>query len=376
MLLSIIFFLSPIAILVFNSALNMVPLIGYGSIIFRLRVFDFIILSLYPLTAFSIFMVKKWGWWIIISSAFFMFLYNLVSFFYNPFSSVIILLLMNFALFFTALLFFRKHLIAPYFNPRLRWWEQDQRYEIDIYLRFLGLNKNVIISDISEGGCYIFVDFLIESGTELPVLIVCGSFHITLQSRIMRIAKESDRYYGYGLMFLKIDEVEKDGLKKLIKKLKSFSSYESENIDSQEKRTNIRYFIGYDLSVISENETSPGNLEDISKSGCAIKTSIDMKTGSSCIFNYRIQNMNHKILSKVIWKKGNPGNRHYGLKFIEIDKNTKLSLKKMIQFTSKLGARKRKINKKTFYQYCEEKLDHTPYEIVRFFKRILKKKTG
>jgi hypothetical protein len=369
--LSILFILSPLVILILNSAINMVPLIGSGSIIYRLKPFDLIILALYLLTGVSIFLVRKWGWWVIIISAAIMFTYNLITLYYNPFSSLLILLLMNLSLFSVTLVFFRKHLIAPYFNPQLRWWEQDQRYEIDIYLKFLGINRNVIISDISEGGCYIFVDFLIDKGSELPVLIVCGTFHITVKAIIMRIAKESDRYYGYGLMFQKVEDIEKDGLKKLITKLKAFSSYETDNIDSDEKRNNTRYFISYDLSVSAEKEESPANLHDISKSGCSIQTAIDIDAGSICIFNFRIEQINYKIMSKVVWKKGDQGDRHLGLKFINPDKKQRIAIHKMIIFAEKLGATKREISKDVYYKQCEEKLDHTPYKLVRFLKKIL-----
>ena len=375
-ILSIIYFLSPLVILIFNAALNMVPLLGYGSIIYRLRILDVVVLFLYILTAFSIFFVRKWGWWTIISSALLMFSYNLFTFFMNPFSSILILLLMNVTLFSVSIFFFRKHLIAPYFNPQLRWWEQDQRYEIDIYLKFIGMDRNVIISDISAGGCYIYVDFLIDSGSELPVLIICGSYHLNLNVKIMRIARESDRYYGYGLMFQRISNVEKEGLEGLLKKLKSVSSYESDNIDSEEKRNSTRFFVSYDLSISSGEDQSPASLSDISKSGCSIHSSIALESGAVCQFHYRIRQVSHYVSAKVIWKKGDLEKRLYGLKFIEVDKPNRKALQQMINISTKLGAHKREISKEEYYKRCEERLDHTPYELIKTLKRIMKIKTG
>jgi len=282
---------------------------------------------------------------------------------------------MNVTLFSVSLFFFRKHLIAPYFNPQLRWWEQDQRYEIDIYLKFIGMDRNVIISDISAGGCYIYVDFLIDSGTELPVLIVCGSYHLNLNVKIMRIAKESDRYYGYGLMFQKISNVEKEGLDGLLKKLKSVSSYESDNIDSEEKRNSTRFFVSYDLSISSGEDQCPASLADISKSGCSIHSSIVLESGSICHFHFRISQIAHRVSARVIWKKGDIENRLYGLKFIDVDKPNRKALEKMISISTKLGAHKREISKEEYNKRCEEKLDHTPYELIKSLKRIMKIKT-
>ena len=370
--LSIIYIFSPLAILMFNAVINMVPLFGYGSIIYRLNIFDALILSLYILTGISILLVKKWGWWVIIGSSTILIIYNLISFYFNPFSSILMILLMNVTLFAVTLFFFRKHIIAPYFNPQLRWWEQDQRYEIDIYLKFLGINRNVIISDLSEGGCYIFVDFLIENGSEHLVLIVCGSFRITLHARIMRIAKESDRYYGYGLMFKKIDGVEREGLKHLLKKLKSFSTYEGDNIDDDEKRNATRFFINNDLTVSTEHERSPVNLIDISRSGCSLGSAIDLSASKKCLFHFRLGQIVHTVQTKVIWKKSNPDHKYYGLKFIDIDRPVKKAIKNLILSRNRLGAKKREIDKSEYNKRCDEKLHKTPYDLVRFIKKLFK----
>jgi len=372
-ILSIIFFLSPFVILAFNAAINMVPLIGYGSIIFRLQFFDVIILCLYMITGISIFLVRKWGWWIIIFSAIVMIVYNLFTLFLNPFSSLVIVLIMNFLLFSITLFFFRKHIIAPYFNPQLRWWNQDQRYEIDIYLKFLGIDKNVIISDISEGGCYIFVDFLIETGSELPLLIVCGSFRITLDAKIMRISRESERYYGYGLMFQKIDDVAKDGLEQLLTRLKSFSSFESDNADADEKRGSTRFFIANDLSISCDQEDFPVNLSDLSKSGCSLHTSLEIDAGRTCSLHLRIGQRSHSIPVRVIWKKNERDKRQYGLKFIDMNRSSRLAVRHLITSISHLGAKKREFNKSDYNRQCEDKLDNTPYGLVLLIKKLFKR---
>lgn len=279
---------------------------------------------------------------------------------------------MNLALFTVTLFFFRKHIIAPYFNPQLRWWEQDQRYEIDIYLKFLGINRNVIISDLSESGCYIFVDFLIEKGSEHMVLIVCGTFHITLNARIMRIAKESDHYFGYGLMFQKIDAVEREGLKHLLKKLKSISYIEDENIDGHEKRNVNRFIINNDLTVSTGNNSSPATLIDISTSGCSIGSSIDLQTGKKCLFHFRVGQTMQRVQTKVIWKKSNPDFKQYGLKFVNTDRPTKRAVKQLISSISKLGAKKRELTKEDYNQRCDEKLEKTPYDLIRFIQKLFK----
>ncbi|MBN2656501.1 MAG: PilZ domain-containing protein [Spirochaetales bacterium] len=370
-LISVLFLISPAGILVFNAALSLVPLIGYGSIITRLPIQDLFILMLYPLCALSIWMVRKWGWWILIISAVLMMLYNVAALFFNPFASALLVLIMNGALFSVALLFFRRHLIAPYFHPRLRWWEQDQRYEIDIYLKFLPMDRNVIISDISRGGCYVFVDFLIEVGSVLPVLIVCGSFHITLNARIMRIARETDQYYGYGLMFLKTDEVQKIGLDNLIGKLKEVSSFDGEEGESDEKRTSRRFVLSYDLALEQGDQSRPVKLSDISKNGCAVFADMTLETGSRCRLHFLVEQISHSVNSAVIWKRKSGDSYLYGLQFSGLNRDDKISLGKLIKSVRKLGGKKRELHKDDYYRLCEEEAEDTPYRFISKLKKSI-----
>lgn len=372
-ILSILFLISPAAVLLFNAALNMVPLFGHGSIIYRLPLQDILILALYPLSALSIYLVRKWGWWVLISSASLMILYNFITLLYNPFASFVLVILMNGALFSVALFFFRKHLIAPYFHPTLRWWEQDKRYEIDIYLKFIGMDRNVIISDISEGGCYIFVDYLIGAGTELPVMIVCGSFHLKLRARVMRIVRESDRYYGYGLMFQKVDAVQKEGLVQLLDKLKSFSPKDDRDMEGSDKRNSSRYYIANDLSLEQGDETMPVNLADISLGGCSVSTALHMEVGSQCLFHYNVDKQSRKQMAHVIWKRTGGDRRFYGLKFSHMKREDRKNLRRIIGNLKKLGAREREADMDDFFRRCDEGARTTPYRIVRKVRGLLGK---
>lgn len=369
-ILSLIFLVSPPLILFVNAALNMVPLFGYGSILYRLRFQDYFILILYFVAAISIFLVRKWGWWTLVSAAALMILHNFISLLLNPFASVVIVLLMNLVLFSTALLFFRKHLIAPYFNPRLRWWEQDQRFEIDIYLKFPDLDRNVIISDISSGGCYIFVDFLIDKGAELPVVIVCGSFHLSLSARIMRISRESGLYYGYGLMFLKTDPVQRAGLESLLDILKTYSPEGKNKSTETDKRTSRRYHVPNELTIECLGDTWPVQLTDISMSGCALNTGAEISIGLNCRIFIPDGKDNHSLEGTVVWKKNAGENYHFGLKFLNCSGDARRSLRKLIREARSLGAKERKADMEDYYRMCDESARQTPYRIISWIKSL------
>ena len=74
----------------------------------------------------------------------------------NPRYNLFILILFNVILAIVAGIFFRKHIIAPYFNPRLRWWEAEPRYKIDIHAEIITGNAGLTgeILDISQSGFF------------------------------------------------------------------------------------------------------------------------------------------------------------------------------------------------------------------------------
>jgi hypothetical protein len=51
----------------------------------------------------------------------------------------------------------QKHVMAPYFNPELRWWDRDDRLAVNlgvqIRLKYSTLQCSIL--DISAGGCFV-----------------------------------------------------------------------------------------------------------------------------------------------------------------------------------------------------------------------------
>jgi len=84
----------------------------------------------YPLGALAVFSVKRWGWYLFLGCSAILIGYNLFVFILSPRYNILLLVLFNLALSVVAGVLFRKHVIAPYFNPRLRWWATEPRYKI------------------------------------------------------------------------------------------------------------------------------------------------------------------------------------------------------------------------------------------------------
>ena len=128
------FLISPIFIILQVSLYTLTPVIGYNNIFAKLSLHDGLILCLYPVCAAAVIFVKKWGWYVYVAAALCLVADNIVVFALRPRYHPLALIAYNLILVAAAGVFFRRAVIAPYFNPSLRWWEQPRRYVIRVFL--------------------------------------------------------------------------------------------------------------------------------------------------------------------------------------------------------------------------------------------------
>jgi hypothetical protein len=361
--LSILFFLAPLGVILFNSVLGMIPLYGYGSIWVRLTLSDYLILSLYPLTAYAIFQIRPWGWWWIIISAIVLVSYNILAFFQTSFVTMGTMISMNLLLFGFAGLFFRKHIIAPYFTPNLRWWEQDPRYDDQTYARILETGDMLLIDNISAGGCYLVSDSKIEFEGPVELELFSGKIHIRLKAKLVRTIEQG--VYGYGFMFSRTSTEEKTGLEKFLEKLRSIHA-ESEGSSDHEDRKYTRFDLGYQLHI-KKAESSQGEIHashgafiDISQSGASVHSLCNLKTGDLVHVHLNFHHQEFALPSKIIWSSHRDPIPVYGLHF-ETDKRIKRKvIQNMIRELKKIGAYKESGNRQAYLEKCEEAFVNTP----------------
>src|SRR5690606_25820697 len=97
-----------------------------------------------------------------------------------------------FSVLFTATImgyFIRKHVRAPYFNPRLRWWESAPRFQLETAVELShteptdetvrkGFPVTGRLSDISIGGAFVVTDAKFDLGEMLICNFRLGNEHI------------------------------------------------------------------------------------------------------------------------------------------------------------------------------------------------------
>jgi hypothetical protein len=378
---------SPIFILLQGSLVHGIPLFGPGSITARLFFTDIIILFIYPVVAVAVFSVRKWGWYLFIAGVMILIGYNVFVSILSPLYNYLLLILYNLALAVVAGLLFRKHVIAPYFNPRLRWWESEPRYRINISINIQIENENMEgdILDISSGGCYMELDCPCRLGKVYDLVIHCIGRRAYLKGKVMRVDSAPFDKHRYGLMFIKTTSGQKEQIDSIIVLLKKsglrnadrdgrVSGVKDAPDTTSRAITKPRYITKHTAILEGQRDEHPCRILDISMHGCRLHTMVDCSTDE--IYSLRINCMKYETVLevKLNWKTMRQDSVEYGVSFMKHTDSSRQSLKKTLRSLKKIGARNR-LNSATPVpdRVIDEHVTDSPYKAVLFFKRLMGK---
>lgn len=125
--------------------------------------------------------------------------------------------------------FIKKHVRAPYFNPRLRWWENSPRFRVeDMSVKIKSIDDTQPIDedgeiyDMSIGGIFITCKNIPNLGTNLNVIFhLFGEVTIDCIGQIVWVSGGSTSKHpaGFGLMFKEILRNDKRQIKSYLKSL-------------------------------------------------------------------------------------------------------------------------------------------------------------
>jgi hypothetical protein len=204
-IIALLYLLEPIGNIGFAAWANNLPVFGPAGVLAHLIWSDWLVLALFPLVAAGIFMVRPWGWYLFLTFSVALIAYNLIVHFYlNPnygFPTVLVFIVIISAV---SALFLRRHVQAPYFNPRLRWWEVASRFRVNLQAR-LSTNHHgplcVQLLDISTTGCFVDYHGPLQVGESAWLLIRCAHSEISCLGTLVRQAVDGTGIIGYGIMF-------------------------------------------------------------------------------------------------------------------------------------------------------------------------------
>lgn len=364
---SIIILAMPVFTILINSAIQSLPLSGAESIFSKMRITDVLILLVYLIAAVSVFTVTKAGWWLFIASAAGIFAYNIIVYSGSPLITVIGVLLFNVILFAVAGFFFRKHIIAPYFNPRLRWWEQASRYNVDlgVSLEYSDSYEIGYLEDLSLGGCFIRISEKISVGKTYPLKMSLGNeMSISINGRIMRAVTDDCSLPGYGVMFANLTTTEQEGLRRMIEGLYKLGLGDIDGGKSDSnKREHDRYPVNISVSFRYEGEILPARLINFSSTGACLETMMNMEMGEFCGFYCTLGYNSADVDGVIKWKKQLEHHKQYGISFINQTRKQKADIIQMLNTIRALGGRVRQHDSEEYNRLVERTLPGTPYRV-------------
>ncbi|PKN29927.1 MAG: hypothetical protein CVU64_05715 [Deltaproteobacteria bacterium HGW-Deltaproteobacteria-21] len=217
-IIALIYFLEPVGNIMQAALVNDMPVYGESGILSHLVWTDWVILSLFPVTGVGIYMVRRWGWYLFVAFSVTLIVYNVYVYSINPNYELETVLLFIGVVTFMSAFFLRKHVYAPYFNPRLRWWESAARYRVGLNTQILtdqGVQTCTTV-DISETGCFLSTRAVLEEGSLVMLKIHCRGAEIGCLGRIVRKSTEKELAHGYGIMFQGVPKETRKMLKLLI----------------------------------------------------------------------------------------------------------------------------------------------------------------
>lgn len=172
------------------------------------RQIDPIIVGLFALSTFvsyGVWKVRSWGYYTYLSTACLSLIYLLYDFAMagNLDNYMPLALSTSFAIGTCILL--QKHVSAPYFNPRLRWWERDPRYRVHLGVKFQidRQTRGGSLLDISKSGCFAELDAKLIVGEEIEMRMQMIKFDFTTRAKVIWCSSDPK---GYGLMFIGITQ--------------------------------------------------------------------------------------------------------------------------------------------------------------------------
>jgi len=113
-------------------------------------------------------------------------------------------------------IFVRAAVRAPYFNPKIRWWENKPRFAITLQVELANDRTHIVgeTYNISEGGMYMVGDPEISIGENFKIkLSRNGTETVQCEGRVVWVNPAGEKLpQGFGITFTEID---RPGLKEI-----------------------------------------------------------------------------------------------------------------------------------------------------------------
>ena len=211
--LSYLYFASPLFIFLELMWMNNIGFARIGATFSYFNWHVLLMMVLTPIVGAGIWSVKKWGYYLLVAHSVLLIFNNI--FLYTtkktlvPLWAVIVFTVLLVGVIIT---FVRKEVYSPYFNPRIRWWEQAARYYYDkmrIIVKKFGTDATMFEAksfDVSETGAFVVSDKKVSVGDKFSMeLILADRSMLYTDGEVVwvnKAKKKSDHPSGFGCKFI------------------------------------------------------------------------------------------------------------------------------------------------------------------------------
>ena len=212
--LAYLYFASPLFIFLELMWTNNIVLANISATFSLINWHVILMMVLTPIVGFGIWSVKKWGYYLLLAHSVLLIFNNI--FLYTiqkapvPLWAVIVFTVMLVGV---IIAFVRKEVYAPYFNPRIRWWEQAARYYYDkmrVIVKKQGTDATIFEAksfDLSETGAFVVSDKKVSIGDKFSMeLILADRSMLYTDGEVVWVNKPTKKKGGhpggFGCRFL------------------------------------------------------------------------------------------------------------------------------------------------------------------------------
>ena len=215
-LISFLLLLAPIVTIVQLAWTNNWPYFGVRSVFWRFSQQEWLTFASYPLVALGVFSVRRWGYFAFLGLTGFQVFKNGYAYYLTPSYTHYLVVLAQLSSMGIMGFFLRKHIIAPYFNPSLRWWVRSPRHDIslDAQVRIDDKPYECTILDVSLTGCFADIRQKLNLEDLVWLHLSLNKMDFSIMGKVVRVSEKNPK--GYGLMFLGMGDTEKKSLQRII----------------------------------------------------------------------------------------------------------------------------------------------------------------
>jgi Tfp pilus assembly protein PilZ len=211
-------------------------------------------------------------------------------------------------------LLLQREVRAPFFNPRVRWWEQDPRHAVD--LPEAGGGR---VRDLSRTGLFLQTDRPLSPGERVPVAFTLGEQPLTAEAEVVWASPGGATHpAGAGLRFVGLASGARIALERALRGLRD-----------QEAKEWCRQSIRYPTDIRCDEDDV---VLDLSRGGMFVQSTAPRPLGHRASWRLRRGDHDLNVTGEVVWTSDGSSGRPagFGVRFGSLPRPARAALDRLV----------------------------------------------